>query len=100
MSIGSVMTLVGLFISLVGSTIAIAVVWGRFTEKVAALEKQVEKFEAENGKQHDEFYGTRREVDGLSSRVASMTELLKEVREDMKQLLGRMPPMAGEMGGK
>jgi|GEM_PF-3894491 uncharacterized coiled-coil DUF342 family protein len=96
MSIGTVLTLTGLFLTACGSIIAIAVVWGRFTEKVASLEKRMEEVRLENNSQHNAFYETQRQADRLTERMDQVLGILAEMKIDLKTALDRIPQARSE----
>lgn len=94
MTLENVLTILGFVVTLLGSIIAVAVVWGRFSEKVKNLKEQVEKIERENSHQHDEFYETQRQADRLTERMDKVLGMLAEMKLDIKELkttLDRIP---------
>jgi len=91
MTLERVLTILGFVVTLCGSIIAVAVVWGRFTEKVKNLKEQIDKLAAENGHQHDAFFESRRETDRLTTKMDQVYDLLNELKVDVKDISSRIP---------
>lgn len=91
MTVGVIIALIGLGLTVIGTFTGFAVVWGRFTEKLSILEKRMEEDRGKNQDQHETFFVVQREQAVLASEMRGIGTQLTEVKADIKEILSRLP---------
>lgn len=92
MSVGTIVSIVGISLTAITMGIGFATVWGRFTEKLSVLEKRMEEDRGKNQDQHETFFVVQREQAVLAAEMRGIGTQLTEVKADIKEILSRLTP--------
>jgi hypothetical protein len=90
-----------LFIPLSGLVVVIGggfAAFGRISNKVENLGKELAEEKARNSEQHKEFYSVKESAIKMGEKMEGVGERLREVEIGIKEILSRLPPhrRAGE----
>jgi hypothetical protein len=83
----SIATLVSLIIAIIGFVYAM----GKLVARFEVIENRVIEDRETNSNQHNEFYGTTRNVEGIKVEITNLVKNVDEMRIDVREILTRLP---------
>jgi predicted nucleic acid-binding Zn-ribbon protein len=91
MSLTEIISLLISALTIIGTVIAVGIVWGRLTERLQNTETRMKEDRETNSSNHEEFQRNAKETVALATEMKSIGKQLETVQTDIREILDRLP---------